>query len=440
VTDTDIKSHIMKKASLVLSGLVVLFLLTGCTSLKRYSSATYKAVDNTLVEMDLFGYQLIPSGIFPAGKNLWELSASAQTRLIQILDARYPDNTQFIHALNHEYLTEEAVPCYDYTRKKLRMVFTISKKRNYTVLKGNSLSGNFSPADRIEYLKFSLKIPDNYNLRFTEWNRYATEYGEIEIGDISFTRSLDLEAEASATGQVDLGGTGSLGRSEGQEIKSRYLKLNGSISKNTIEIEEEGTREIDLTGNVIVDVSVEFSAFPERITIPLFSLKARTGEDTSRVAALQFMDVLVPRMEEVPDTIRAILELDYIYRHVRSGWKTYQEWDDHVEYYTGSIRKEIPLFHREDYLPVFYCIGTDRGERRTVKIRSAPGQTYPLQFRSYSDASRFSDWLTDYSASAGTAGDEITIGKDTLVLDGIPLTRDRVARGYRLKVMPVYGD
>jgi hypothetical protein len=433
------KYRIMKRSFLLLSGFIMLFLLTGCTSLQRYRSATFAAKDNSLVSMDLFGYQLTPSGSSPEGKDLWELSASAQTRLIQILDARYPDNTQFIQALNKEYLTEGSVPSRSYTGKDLRMVYTISKKRDYTVLKGGDLSGNFSPADRIEYLKFSLTIPEEYNLHFTGWNRFATEYGEIGIGDISFTRSMDLEAGGIA-GETDLGGTGSLKRTEEQEIRSRYLKLNGCISENKIEIEEEGTREIDLTGNVVVDVSLEFIPFPERITVPLFPVSQGKGGDTSGVAALKFMDVLVPRMEEVPDTVLAILELEYVYRHVRAGWKTFQEWDDHVEYYTGSILKKIPLFYREDYLPSFYCIGTDREEKKSVKVRSAPGKTYPLQFRSYSEASRFLDWLTAYAASGSDRQEVIAVGPDTLIYGGSSLTREQAAHEYRLKIMPVFGD
>ncbi|HER07952.1 MAG TPA: hypothetical protein ENO20_03485, partial [Bacteroides sp.] len=313
----------MKKTPVLFSVLMILALLSGCTSLKRYKSATFKAADNSLVGMDLFGYQLTPSETSPAGKNLWELSASAQTQLIQILDARYPDNTQFIQALNYEYLTAGAVPYDDYTGKNLRMVFTISKKRNYAALRGGVQAGHFSPADRIEYLKFSLKIPAETNLRFTEWNRFSTEYGEIEIGDISFTRSLDLDAEGTIAERADLDGAVSLDRTEKQKVRSRYLKLNGSISEHQIEIEEEGTREIDLTGNVIVDVSVDFSAFPERITVPLFSRDEQAGEGASGLEALTFIDVLVPRMEDIPDTITGILELEYVYRHVRSGWKTF---------------------------------------------------------------------------------------------------------------------
>ncbi|MFO7935862.1 MAG: hypothetical protein R6U78_17490, partial [Bacteroidales bacterium] len=115
-----------------------------------------------------------------------------------------------------------------------------------------------------------------------------------------------------------------------------------------------------------------------------------------------------------------------------------QEWDDHVEYYTGSLRKEIPLFHRQDYVPSFYCIGTEGQERKIVKIRSGTDRTYPLQFRSYSDALRFFDWLRGHSDSREVPGDKITIGQDTLVFDGIPLTREQVSYETGLKVMPVY--
>ena len=72
-----------------------------------------------------------------------------------------------------------------------------------------------------------------------------------------------------------------------------------------------------------------------------------------------------------------------------------------------------------------------------MKIRSAPGRTYPLQFRSYSDAVMFYDWLTDDAISGTGRGDEITIGRDTLIFESRPLTANQVARGYGFKVMPV---
>lgn len=435
----------MKKLSLLLSGFLLLFLCNGCTSVKRFKSATYKSQDNTLVDMDLFGSRLTMDGTESPDRNLWELSASAQTQMIQILNERYPDNGQFIRSLSNEYLTNEDVASLDLTGKKLKMVFTISKKRDYKVL--NNASGRFSPADRIEYLKFSLEIPEKYNLQFKEWNRYVTEYGEIEIADVSFSRSFDLDVDGSWVTKSDVGGKGSLSRSEDQEVRSRYLKLNGSISDHKIGVEEEGTREIDLTGNVIADVSLEFKGFPERLTIPLFTGESRDGAIGATVAALRFVDVLVPRMKDAPDTIHAVLQMDYIYRHVQSGWKTYQEWDDKVEYYSGTVTKEIALFTKRDYIPNFYGIGTEIDGKTMIKVRTGTGTDYPLQFKDYPDASGFLEWLRsipeegDGSISGerrnSGSGVPVMIGQNLLLVNGEPVTMEQLVK-TELKVIPVY--
>lgn len=420
----------MNKLFFPLSVLILLFFFSGCTSVKRFKSASYKAQDNTLVDMDLFGSRLSMDGIESSVRNLWELSASAQTQLIQILNERYPDNEQFIRGLSNQYLTNEDVASLDFTGKKLRMVFTISKSRDYSVL--NDASGRFSPADRIEYLKFNLEVPEKYNLRFKEWNRYSTEYGEIEIADVSFSRSFDLDVEGRMVQKNDAGGKGSLSRNEQQEVRSRYLKLNGSISDRHIGVEEEGTREIDLTGNVIADVSMEFEGFPERLTIPLFTRDVKDGAGEATVASLRFVDILVPRIEEIPDTIRAILQMEYIYRHVQTGWKTYQEWDDRVEYYSGSVMKEVSLFTKKDYLPTIYTIGTEAGGRTTMKVRSRTGTDYPLQFKNYSDAGRFMEWLLGLEEKDG-----VTIGKNTLWFGGAPVTSEQIGL-KEMRVIPVY--
>ena len=198
-----------------------------------------------------------------------------------------------------------------------------------------------------------------------------------------------------------------------------------------IEVEEEGTREIDLTGNVIADVSLEFEGFPERLTLPVFTGDGNWGEE---VIAVRFMDVLVPRMEEAPDTLFAQLQMDYIYRHVAAGWKTYQEWDDRVEYYSGNLSRAIPLFTRKEYLPTLFALETGPGGQGALKIRTNHGMDYSLQFKDYPDASRFMEWLL---ASGDDSDMPVVIGTNTLLLDGIPLTKQKLS-GIDIKVVPVY--
>lgn len=424
----------MKKRIFLLAGSLVIYLFAGCTSVKRFRSATYKSEDNTLVDMTLFGSRLMPGETDQGGGDLWDLSASAQNQLIQILDERYPGNEQFFSSLGREYPVEDEFAFPDLIRKDLRMVFTISKERNYKAL--NNPSGRFSPADRIEYLKFSLELPAEYNLRFSRWNRFATEYGELEIADVSFSQSLDLDMDGTLENLADIQGKANTGRTEEQKVKSRFLKLNGSLSDRKIEIEEEGTREIDLTGNVIADVSLEFSGFPERIAIPQFTVAGKSGM-TAELASLKFKEVLVPRMEEAPDTLRARLFLEYIYRHVQTGWKTYPEWDDRVEYYSGYVNKEVALFTRRDYLPVLYGIGTDQPDREFIRVRTGTGETCPLQFKDYAGARCVMDWLLN-KGEKDKGDDPVRIGNSWLMFNESELSPDQLREIPDLKLIPVY--
>jgi len=410
-----------------MTGALLLLLSAACTSVKRFKTVEFKGEDNSLVGVELFSARISDEPVEVREKNLWTLSANAQTRLVQILDERYPDNEHFMSAMAGSFGTGEVLP-QELIRKDLRMVFTISRNRDYTLL--NETRGRFSPADRIEYLSLSLLIPESYKLRFHEWNRYVTEYGELDIADVSFSRNLDLSVDGSPLG-ADMGSEASLGRSEKQVVSKRYLKLNGSISDYRVVIEEEGTREVDLTGNVTADVSLLFDGFPEIVMVPVFT----TVDDGSIVlSALNLVDVEVPAMSDAPDTIFADLSLEYIYRHVASGWNTYAEWDDKVEYYQGLISRKIPLFTRKDYLPRFFCIGSDQGGKDALKYWQTQEKEYLLQFRDRHDASRFLDWLQN---PARKQSDPVLIGSNKLLYKGESITPGEVHE-FHLKVLPVY--
>jgi hypothetical protein len=184
-------------------------------------------------------------------------------------------------------------------------------------------------------------------------------------------------------------------------------------------MEEEGTREIDLTGNIMADISMEFEKFPEMIT-DFYGLKDSTGKyNEPEKIKIQLTDAVIPRMENVKDTVYADLSMDYVFRNVINGQKTFPEWDDRVKFYKGSVSKTIPLFTSNDYVPDFYCIGTGKypDMRSVIKISSTGGKEYNLIFRTYKDAGAFNEWLADYFIRAENRNKTVSVG------------------GYRLKFM-----
>jgi hypothetical protein len=427
--------------------LVISFLIMiSCTTAKRYRSLMPRITENGLAGVDLTGFRLTDSKPSLSTKSLWDLSAEAQSHYIRILNTRYPDNERFREAISYIYPgdRQEVLPD-DYVSKYLRLVFSVSRSHDY--YNPDQTGGiALTPADRIEYLKISLELPGESPLSFTGWNMYATEYGSIEIADISFSRSIDIEASPSLTaGDDDLSGKMTAGfktsasRKEDQSLRYRYIKLNGRIGNKLIEMEEEGTREIDLTGNIIADVSVSFERFPGVVTV-ITGLNDSTGRYSKpEKVRIQLADVMVPLMEDIEDTIYAELRMDYIYRNVVNGDRTFPEWDDRIRYIRGSVKEMIPVLTARDYVPGFFCIGSVGGSGLPEMIRiESPGSSYPLIFRSYGEALSFYNWLTWYFTDRHYATEGVKPGGYELKYRGSDLSGKVFTGDASLKLLPYY--
>ena len=437
----------MKPKSCSIIIILGIILTSSCTTLKRYNSVEQSATDNDLAGIDLFGFRLSESKPENGNKSLWDLSADAQSQFIKILNNRYPDNDKFLEAMSFEYLKADAqlLP-ENFVNKDLRMIFSVSKQRDYGN-KNNPSRLELSPADRIEYVKITLRIPDDSGVRFTGWNIFTTEYGSVDIADVSFSRSFEIDASGLLSGdnkgsgeEVAASGKSTTSTKEDQEIKYRYLKLNGRIYNYEIEMEEEGTREIDLTGNIMADVSLQFDKFPELIT-DLIGLKDSAGRyNEPDNIVIRHSEAFIPRMENVKDTVYADLRMDYVFRNVVRGQKTFPEWDDRVKFYKGSVSKTIPLFTSGDYVPDFYCIGTDRdpGGRTTIKMSAPFRNEYSLIFRTYKDAYAFFDWLADYFSRSENRNNPVIIGGYRLKYGEGDLTYELSGKYQEFSAIPYY--
>jgi hypothetical protein len=434
----------MRKEILVFLLVSGLLFHSACTSLRRYSSLLTPGIDSTLADIDLFGFRI--SQVKPAngGKSLWDLSADAQSQFIKILNSRFPDNDRFLSSLSFEYMKgNDDLSTNDYVSKDLRLIFSVSKRSGiFDKMAFNS--PKLSRADRLEYIKISLVLRDP-SLRFTGWNIYSTEYGSIDIGDVSFSKSFEIKASSalsakkeSVGGDVSAGATASLSRREDQSIKQRYLKLSGRINKQKIEMEEEGTREIDLTGNIIADVSLEFDRSTEMLA-RFSGLKDSTGafNPPGKLSADVYL-VSVPKKRKIDEYIEADLKMDYVYRNVHRGKRSFPEWDDRVKYYRGAAIKTIPLFTARDYVPGFYCIGSlsENNVRDLIDIERGGDNQYPLIFSNYDEASAFYTWLVHCLIM--NRGKIIQIGDVSLKFKNSDLTYEQIKNDSRFGVLPYY--
>jgi len=433
------------------NNLLILFMTgfiisAGCSTVKRYASVRYAGEDQSLVTMNLFGYRLYTDNNEGSPRNLWDLNANAQANLLEILDKRYTDNYMFIRSLSNKYLEGSlgVIPPESYIDRDLRLVFSVSRERDFSKIAKSFEAWN-PVADRIEYLKFTITLPDSLKIIFTGWNRYSTEYADIDIAGITFNKSFDISPEGSFSESMDnikrtgnIPALGNISVKEEQKIRYRYLKLNGRINDKQVEIEEEGTRETDLTGNIIIDVSLNLGAFREKVFIPYRLPDEPDDKGKQGSMILQGIDVPVPDIGYAAGAVTADLNMEYVYRHVTGGNKTFQEWDDHVEYYTGKRSGRIILFDRYDYLPPFHTIGTEQPGKKVVMVSTADGKWYSLKFRNYEDACNFQEWLAGYSGNAGNSGKAVVCGDYTLHFDGEPLTGNVLSSNGNLGVLPFY--
>jgi len=309
----------------------------------------------------------------------------------------------------------------DYISKDVQMVFTIARTLSFDQL--GQPNTKFSPADRLENIDFTLTIPKETPLHFTKWNKYVTQYGTIDIGDVSFSQSLSVSAGIGDTAVAGIGAQGGLSRTESQHLKYRYVQLNGTLDDKNLHVTEQGQREIDLTGNVIANVSYKFDPF----LMQLFSISSLQDDDgkynpTTKLT-LKASEANIPDLSNIPDKITGTLVLKYTYRHVKnnSGIKTFYEWDDRVEYYTGTYQKDVVLFEKKDFLPSFFFVGkigqdaVAMASRSRLKLVNPGGKSYLLLFPTPSQARAFCDWLVNYTCP-------VTDNSKPLVIGGYSLT------------------
>ena len=386
--------------------MVLLVILSSCSKFSGHLTKRYKSIsvieDNSFIErnIDVAVYTIdIEKPHPPAPKTFFDLSAEAQVALINNFSAQggsferlllWRESTVFPLSL-------EATEMVEYSSFQKRLVVAIRNKGH-------------RPADRIS--KITITLDFDTCVTILGCNRLTTDYMHVDLGKMHYSseqlsdvagsssfqssvRSNNLGPETSQSLSTGVSGRLSYNRALSEEIllQERLVALNAAISENKLSLYQEGMRGIDLTGNILADVTIGVKDLKVEKVYSFFSLTTNNEwNDAGNVQVHEKFHIFPNLSKDV--RVRVSFEADY--RHVGKNDNTLIESDDKVHLYHGMAYNdsaEVVLPAKESQ-PKLWKISFDNAGSSSLKIK-APlvNESGELLFDSFSDARDFMTWL-----------------------------------------------
>ncbi|SDX54391.1 hypothetical protein [Nitrosomonas oligotropha] len=400
--------------------LLAILLLTSCSTklISRYKSMemTSRLPGNPpLVQVSAFSMTSATSEDKPA---ILQLSAEGQAALITEIAKTEKSSIGLFQRLASGFDSDSPSDVVDRTQYKVRIVFSTQKTEIVTGL-----------ADRISQLQLKLdKLPDSF--QFKHWNKFETEYGQVDLGKIGLKKATTFTAKANpsfggaSTGEI--GVTNSKELNEEVTLRQRFITNTGVLDKNTATLFQEGVTGIDLAGNIAIDVTVEVN--PNQVetfsTVRFESLKDDKGYKAANQLSMIRTTIKAPEssvLNNLKNGVLVNLTGSYIFRHVRKGDQTIAEGDDEVEFIRGNIAvipKEIIILSKEQlertrYRYFIHPMGSP-GKNLSIDLPENPDQS--LEFATFREADQFLGWLRNTRSTKIGKGDwQLKLGHSPLL-------------------------
>lgn len=375
---------------------------------RRYKKIAYSHNNSFISDnVEVNAFVLDKDKATPASKSIFDLSPKAQAALIAEVSKKEAATDPFIAGLVKSLLakTNTASEVIDYSQFDRKIVVSV---RN---------TGH-QPADRIAKINVGIDLGSTAKVKLASCSRLSTEYQNLDLGKLNYSNTQSGELGAKITGGVnseagieaggvtanvkpnlsgEINGKLNASRSFSEEVllKQRMVALNASISENKLSLYEEGVSGIDLTGNIIADVTL---GVEDLAVDKVFSFGDLLKADNSLndAAALKVNEKLIIYPNLTSD-VTATVSFSADYRYVVSGDKTISEADDKVNLYYGNYLYTRPtiLIPQSKLKPKLWIISfEDVAGGLPVQIKSpvATGAG-ELVFNSFNDARDFANWL-----------------------------------------------
>lgn len=404
----------MKNNKIPLFIVLTCLTVSACTTpkyTKRYKSLenTTTTKPNEFVSATAFCFDVDK---LSTSKGLYELSERGQKELIAQVSSKEKDGSGLYNQLSKKFVEP--------ARQNSSIRNTEFKKR--IVISVEDLK-NQNGANRIDWIRIKLNIQDTANVKFYYWDKIVTEYQEIDLGKLTFERSNSFSSSPDFTMSGTVKGNAPLSYSTSGKVneeisfKTKFAKLSGSLNESTISIYRKSAPMEDITGNIVIEVSI----------------KAKKNGETSfsEFDGLTEKDVIVTDPSKVK--LKTInyqsanfhatetnfgLSYQFGYREVFNGAKTFTEADDSIRIVQGEIKspEKFPLLQEEDLTQRIWNVSAPDDELLSLKKGSTQST---INFDSYDKAKAFLEWLRQTS-NLTVAGYDLYLGLSTLKKEDIP--------------------
>ncbi len=379
----------------IIFSLLLSVLFASCSSFSGHLTRRYRSIevieDDSIIKerVDVHAYTIEKDGSY-APKTIFDLSPDAQAALISELAKKEVKTDAFISGLTRDFSSKlsDTTGIMDYSLLETRIVVSIRNKSH-------------QPADRIAKINITLTIDTtkNNSITFLSCNKLTTEYQTLDLGKLHYsnTQSGELAGKsfiaANREGATTIKGEGageaklSANRSFSEEIllKQRMVASNAFITQNTLSLYQESIGGIDLTGNILADITLEIRNSLLN-TEKTYSFSELSTQDVSNIKVSEKL-IVYPTVEN----LKVYITFEADFREVSKKHQTISESDDKVKLYHGEVKDANNVVILPIIKPKLWTLTFSELPLRIRNIHT--NEEGDLLFHSHDDAKKMVAWL-----------------------------------------------
>ena len=388
----------MRRSGVVLYLTILATLFYSCAPrpvvTRRYRIQTQ--VPNASIAVRLTAFCLgVP--VASAQTTLMNLADRGQASLIRELGAKSGDAGDLLANLGSPIVfSEDPGGIVDHTVFERRVVFSID----------DQLPG---PADRITQARIRLTIMNPppaqpvpaqpteaqpAKAEFKNWTQFATKYEKADLGSLKFTQTREIGVNVSGGTIVQAGSqaTASNALEENLQLMQRYISVTGTLTPDAAELIQEGSPGTDVTGNIVVDLTIQIDASFHTDTFNFKPLFDGTGKPKppDEIVFTRHTVTYVPR--DAFRDVKAQGTLTATVRHVIRGDDTIMEGDDIVQFRRGSAQPIVITLIPKELLRFNVWMLVD-AQNQPLHIDTGKDQPEAIYLASFDEALALREYL-----------------------------------------------